>query len=1104
MTRSPSRTFPPTLALLLAACTAVPAVPASQAPATEEPSPWWRREKINFMWGQWGQAGEDKSLKVTLRELPPGYFDELAQAGATVFAEHWSMVPSHARRAKAAGLRYFACLNVCRLGGVSSEGSEPLPPGRYAITAAGERNHWRRPTCPLDRTVYEAWIVKPHLAVAREGLLDGLQFDWEYYAGGGEAEMPCYCEDCFGAFLRQQSIDEPLPEPAARYPRLEAGGLTGVYAEAFSQRRIAMFTEIREQLQAANPDLLFSTYGTMFSDFTRAMNTPRTPLIFLDARHYYNDDRQAWWESYSARLKREGYLYIPGGWANALFGAQASQVSAARWIYEAAVNEDGVWVWFERELDDEILRAFATAHRQIKAVEGAVGPFLFQGTRDDNFVTAVEWTGRPELQRAVHTRTHHLGDEHLVHVNNVHTEWPVRVRLRFPRLAGTGPWTVRDAMHGLAYRRDDETPVWTREDLLAGVVVALDPRSDLFLSVSPAGQPVSADRARSIRAPAFNRLPGHATASQRAAPRKAMIRLYYMRNAVFGEGLDGLLASARPVGRFPKAEWRFKGDLDDLGAGEQWFLPDSPLDDWGVIEIESHWGDRGKVGPHWYRRDVDIPDPAPGERVFLHFEGVDEQLVLWIDGAYAGDYNRGPDGWDQPFAIDVTDKLAAGRHHLAMRVTNTGGGGGVWKPVNILAATHAAGSPAPGAAAPGTATHGLLYTATESMGFEGAEGGLTLGNAIRTVQHNDQEGVRLRQLRGHLWSPRYSPDGQAILFVHDAGGRGQLYSMDARGENARNLSANEFCDRAPVWSPDGTRIAFVSDRTGDWDVHLMHADGSDQRHLAGNPGVDCAPAWSPDGDSIAWESHGSGTPTIWVVDADGGNPRPLVSPNRPVVQEVADNQRDSVFNFIGGRWSFADNTFHLTAPAWSPDGTRIAARALGDYNGSMLVIVDADGTRMRQLIRSIPGVGNICWSPDGELLAATWRTAPQESERSGILVIKADGTDENRQGRWLVDVAPQGPRRGGARRHGLNTWYAHGSAQPRRVVKTFSALAWSPDGDLLAFTSDMSPDGAFHVYTVPPGGGEPRRLEMTRSAWPNAVCWQPLPPPGTPGRSLKD
>ncbi|MFV2070497.1 MAG: hypothetical protein ACC645_26315, partial [Pirellulales bacterium] len=383
------------------------------------------------------------------------------------------------------------------------------------------------------------------------------------------------------------------------------------------------------------------------------------------------------------------------------------------------------------------------------------------------------------------------------------------------------------------------------------------------------------------------------------------------------------------------------------------------------------------------------------------------------------------------------------------------------------------------------ASQHLLYTAAEPMGFGGPEASLTIGNAIRTVDLSWKIGPRLRQLRGHLWSPRYSPDGKRIAFVHDAGGRGQIFVMNEDGSDAVNVSDNEFCDRSPTWSPDGKTIAFMSDRTGDWDIYAMNADGMQQRRLAGNRGLDRAPAWSPDGKRIAWESHVSGMPNIWLVNADGSESEPLILSGEQIVKGKAG--KNEVFNFTETEWPFADNTFYLMDPVWSPDGTRIAAVLVGSYSARAVVVIDADGSRMFRVIPFIPSAADLAWSPDGTQLAGTARCFPQETERGGVFVVNADGTDK----RFLVDVSPVGPRLGGAKRHGMMSSYSHGSAQPSRVVKTFCSLAWSPDGNRLTFSSDMDPSGAFYVYTIPAEGGEPARIELTRSAWPQEIMWRP-------------
>ena len=883
-----------------------------------EDVPWWQRQKIRFMWGQWWHARVDKSVgwdhNSTGTQLPRELFRNVAATGATVFAEIRGYKPDHARFAREFGMKYFATtfvVSLVREPGIAVE--------RTAITSSGTPYHtnWRPRHCPLHEPVYEKWLVEPHLEGARQGLIDGIHIDWEGYNGFGEAGI-CYCDDCFARFMAARGLEGDLPEKVERFAWLEGRNLVPAYEENFSKRRVEMFTRLCAQLRAVKPDLLFSSYNLLFSDFTSVVHTPETPFIVLDARHYYNDDRQPWWESYGAALRKRGYIYIPGGWVNALFGAQASQVSAARWIYEASINEDGCWLWFEQELDDAVLRAYAAADREINRVQRRLGDFLFHGERDPHFVTAVEWTGRPELARALIHRTYHLGQRHLVHVNNVDSDWALRVRLRFPRLGGADRWFVHDAMSDLRYSRDGQSAVWTRDELRHGVVVALEPRSDIFLLLLPAGEGLEPDPSGLVRSREFSALPEHAAAAAAAMP-------------------------ASPI------------KLENVG-----------------------------------------------------------------------------------------------------------------EPSGLLA-----------------------YTATEPMGFITASGPLAIGNAIRLVDSRWRIGPpALRRVKGQLWSPAYSPDGGRIAFVHDAGGRGQVHVMNEDGTDAVNISDNAFCERAPVWSPDGSKLAFISDREGDWDICVMDADGSGQRRLAGNPGVDRAAAWSPDGTRLAWESHVSGMPNIWVCDADGRNSRPLIEAGAALKIERVRAWKDppeteEVEPILPGA------EFYLTEPVWAPDGRRIAG--IGLSSGQMVFVLDADGARMLQLIPWIHGAGNLCWSPDGTRLAGTFRTAPQESERSGIFLIKADGSEEtpHSMGHCLVDVTPQGPRLGGAQRKGLVTWYSHGSAQPRRVLNTFAALAWAPDGKTLAFSADLDPSGAFHVYTISPDGGEPTRIHLTRSAWPQQISWRP-------------
>ena len=65
----------------------------------------------------------------------------------------------------------------------------------------------------------------------------------------------------------------------------------------------------------------------------------------------------------------------------------------------------------------------------------------------------------------------------------------------------------------------------------------------------------------------------------------------------------------------------------------------------------------------WYRRRVDLPDHAPGERWLLHFGAVDYKATAWINGLYAGEH----EGGYTPFTFDVTDFVTSGVCEVVVR-----------------------------------------------------------------------------------------------------------------------------------------------------------------------------------------------------------------------------------------------------------------------------------------------------------------------------------------------------------------------------------------------------------------------------------------------------
>jgi Tol biopolymer transport system component len=190
--------------------------------------------------------------------------------------------------------------------------------------------------------------------------------------------------------------------------------------------------------------------------------------------------------------------------------------------------------------------------------------------------------------------------------------------------------------------------------------------------------------------------------------------------------------------------------------------------------------------------------------------------------------------------------------------------------------------------------------------------------------------------------------------------------------------------RALAWSPDGRKLAFFGGgNCGQYCFNLwvMNSDGSGRRNLTpklwaagveqgGGPTFD--PAWSPDGQMIAFvgstgrpfvgPTAGLGEP-IYVVKADGSGLRNLTP--KPVGADAA--------------------------PAWSPDGRKLAFVSDRDGNSDVYVM-NANGKGQRNLTRNRGYDADPAWSPNGRKIAFI----SNRDGHYGVYVINADGSGQPR------------------------------------------------------------------------------------------------------------
>jgi glycosidase len=131
--------------------------------------------------------------------------------------------------------------------------------------------------------------------------------------------------------------------------------------------------------------------------------------------------------------------------------------------------------------------------------------------------------------------------------------------------------------------------------------------------------------------------------------------------------------------------WLFAVDSLRAGITGTWFDPAFDRTSWRPVETPRFWeGYPGMAtydGWGWFARTITIG--APTEPVALYCAGIDDEAVVWINGTLVGDHS----GYSVPFTLDVTPALRPGENTIVILVKDNGGGGGIYRPLALVAAS---------------------------------------------------------------------------------------------------------------------------------------------------------------------------------------------------------------------------------------------------------------------------------------------------------------------------------------------------------------------------------------------------------------------------------
>ncbi|MBM3992916.1 MAG: hypothetical protein FJ303_01990 [Planctomycetes bacterium] len=201
--------------------------------------------------------------------------------------------------------------------------------------------------------------------------------------------------------------------------------------------------------------------------------------------------------------------------------------------------------------------------------------------------------------------------------------------------------------------------------------------------------------------------------------------------------------------------------------------------------------------------------------------------------------------------------------------------------------------------------------------------------------------------------PKGKPDAAklkgTIIFVSDRSGSLKIWSMDASGKNAKQLTKSEGPDADPRFSPDGKLILYTTVVGGFPEVWVMNRDGSQPKKITTGREA----SWAPNGKSIVFINDNQ----TFVRDLDTGKER-LVTPK--------DWERCGV-------------------PAFSPDGKTIAvaSRHLPKIG---IFLVDLTGKPLGQL-KTEEACCTPAWSKDGKRILC-------QSDKGHIHEVRVDGKSD--------------------------------------------------------------------------------------------------------------
>ncbi len=238
---------------------------------------------------------------------------------------------------------------------------------------------------------------------------------------------------------------------------------------------------------------------------------------------------------------------------------------------------------------------------------------------------------------------------------------------------------------------------------------------------------------------------------------------------------------------------------------------------------------------------------------------------------------------------------------------------------------------------------------------------------------------RLTNDRSQVLKPRWSPDGQRVIFTsYFKSGFADIFLYDLRTYERTSFVSLRGTNMGARFSPNGQQVAMILSGEGSTEIYVSNAQGRQISRRTRSEQAKSSPSWSPDGSRIVFEM-GESLPALHVIPSGGGGIQRLASgfsytaepdwsradPNKIACTiREAGRYQIAVYDMAKGRATKASKApFDGIEPCWLADGRHLVYTAR-DRSSSVLCILDTETGKSTAISAGFPGAmqANV-WTP---------------------------------------------------------------------------------------------------------------------------------------------